>query len=386
MLFDRFDVIDVDTHITEPPDTWLGRMPVEVGRRDPAHRAHRRLRRLGHQRPAATPSRATRRWPASTARCPTARRPTTTCTPRRWDPKARLAFMDEQDIHAQVLYPNVGGFGAGAWLDKGEPAYALDCVRAYNDFQIDFCIAAPNRLLPMTSMPFWDVDATVAEIERCVAQRPPRRELLQPARRPTTSRRLGRSTGTRSGRRRRTPACRSASTSAAAHIGELMSQGIGDGLPGELLAHVVDALHRQPALHRRPDLRRRLPPLPRAEVRVGGERRRQDPRRARGDRLAVAQRRRRQGAPRVRPAAVGVLPPPDLRLLLVRAQGRDPGARSPTPTTCCSRPTSRTRPASTPARRPRPSSRGSTPRRRSACCPTTCCRRCWSTTPPRSTA
>ena len=57
---------------------------------------------------------------------------------RAWDPKARIEFMDEQHIRAQVLYPNLGGFGAGAWLDKGDPGYALDCVRAYNDFQTDF--------------------------------------------------------------------------------------------------------------------------------------------------------------------------------------------------------------------------------------------------------
>src|SRR5688572_3479024 len=31
MLFERFGVIDVDTHITEPPDTWLGRMPSKWG-------------------------------------------------------------------------------------------------------------------------------------------------------------------------------------------------------------------------------------------------------------------------------------------------------------------------------------------------------------------
>ena len=31
MLFDRFDVIDVDTHVTEPPDTWASRMSTRWG-------------------------------------------------------------------------------------------------------------------------------------------------------------------------------------------------------------------------------------------------------------------------------------------------------------------------------------------------------------------
>jgi hypothetical protein len=31
MLFDRFDIVDADTHITEPPDTWTARMPSKWG-------------------------------------------------------------------------------------------------------------------------------------------------------------------------------------------------------------------------------------------------------------------------------------------------------------------------------------------------------------------
>jgi uncharacterized protein len=89
--------------------------------------------------------------------------------PAAYDPKARIAFMDSQHIYAQVLYPNIGGFGAGAWLGYGDPAFALECLQAYNDFHVDFASVAPDRLLPIVSLPFWDVDLTVAEIERCVA-------------------------------------------------------------------------------------------------------------------------------------------------------------------------------------------------------------------------
>ena len=67
--------------------------------------------------------------------------------------------MDEQHIYAQVLYPNIGGFGGGSWLGYGDAAFALECVQAYNDFQMDFASVAPDRLLPIVSLPFWDVDA-----------------------------------------------------------------------------------------------------------------------------------------------------------------------------------------------------------------------------------
>ena len=45
----------------------------------------------------------------------------------------------------QIMKAARGGFGAGAWLDKGDPSYALDCVRAYNDFQTDFSSIAPDE-------------------------------------------------------------------------------------------------------------------------------------------------------------------------------------------------------------------------------------------------
>ena len=151
--------------------------------------------------------------------------------------------------------------------------------------------------------------------------RPPGGELLQPAAglRPAAARApaLGPDLGRRAGGR---------------HLGQLPRRWRLDGHPvrrrgrhgvdDELRQGLVDDLHGQHALHRRPDLRRRVPPLPRPEVRVGRVGRRLDPGRDGDLRLAVAQRRRARRAPRVRPAAERVLPPPDLRLLLVRAAGR----------------------------------------------------------------
>ena len=44
----------------------------------------------------------------------------------------------------------------------------LECVRAYNDFLIDWCSADSNRLIPVAAMPFWDVNECVKEIERAM--------------------------------------------------------------------------------------------------------------------------------------------------------------------------------------------------------------------------
>ncbi|MDH4363950.1 MAG: amidohydrolase, partial [Acidimicrobiia bacterium] len=42
-------------------------------------------------------------------------------------------------------------------------------VQAYNDFQTEWASADSRRLLPITSTPFWDIEASVAEIRRCAA-------------------------------------------------------------------------------------------------------------------------------------------------------------------------------------------------------------------------
>ena len=78
--------------------------------------------------------------------------------------------MDTEGIYAQVLYPNVGGFGSGRFLALKEPELMLACVRAYNDFLSDWTSENPARLIAVTATPFWDVAESVKEIERCAAK------------------------------------------------------------------------------------------------------------------------------------------------------------------------------------------------------------------------
>ncbi len=42
-------------------------------------------------------------------------------------------------------------------------------MQAYNDFLTDWCSVAPDRLIAITALPFWDVELAVAELHRCVA-------------------------------------------------------------------------------------------------------------------------------------------------------------------------------------------------------------------------
>jgi predicted TIM-barrel fold metal-dependent hydrolase len=84
------------------------------------------------------------------------------------DVKARLAVMDEAGIHAQIVYPNILGFGGQA-AAKVDRALSLECVRIYNDAMAELQADSGERLFPMALLPWWDVAASVKETERCAA-------------------------------------------------------------------------------------------------------------------------------------------------------------------------------------------------------------------------
>lgn len=163
-------VIDVDAHVTEPPDLWADRLPAKW--RDRAPRVRRGddgrdrwfvgddavMLTVGHTATAGygAPFPAA---PATFDDVPAAAR----------DASARLAYLDSIGVWAQVLYPNVGGFGNQAFLALEDPELMLACVRAYNDWITEWCATDPSRLLAVTATPFWDVHATVTEVERCAA-------------------------------------------------------------------------------------------------------------------------------------------------------------------------------------------------------------------------
>jgi hypothetical protein len=66
-----------------------------------------------------------------------------------------------------LLFPNVIAFEVHAFLALDDAELRLECVRAYNDFQTEFASADPSRLVPQMFLPFWDVEASLAEMRRC---------------------------------------------------------------------------------------------------------------------------------------------------------------------------------------------------------------------------
>ena len=172
-IADRIQIIDCDTHVSEPYDLWTSRVSQKWGDLVP-HVVHseesgRDVWALGgeYNPYGGVGGSAMAGWKEFPPNGP----PTLAeADPACYDASARLQRMDDYGIHAAVVYPNVGGFGSGAFLRMKEPALMLECVRAYNDFLADWISPAPERFIPIPAMPFWDVDACVAEMHR-VAKR-----------------------------------------------------------------------------------------------------------------------------------------------------------------------------------------------------------------------
>ncbi|MET0781157.1 MAG: amidohydrolase family protein [Microbacterium sp.] len=159
--------IDVDTHVTEPPDVWIDRVPARF--RDLVPRVERDEDGVDQWMMGGEPfymvgRTSTVDWPEP---FPAGPRTYDDIHPASYDANARLAYMDSQGIWAQALYPNVAGFGAQRFLQFPDDELKLVCVRAYNDFLRDWASADPRRLITIMSTPFWDVDAAVAEMARC---------------------------------------------------------------------------------------------------------------------------------------------------------------------------------------------------------------------------
>ena len=116
----RYTLIDVDAHITESPDTWTSRVAERFRDRVP------HVRRVDGQdvwfidgqvaSPVGPTAPAGWREPA-----PAMPQTYDDLLPAAYDAKARLAHLDEVGIWAQLLYPNVGGFGGQRFLAAAGP-------------------------------------------------------------------------------------------------------------------------------------------------------------------------------------------------------------------------------------------------------------------------
>ena len=97
--------------------------------------------------------------------------------PGAWDPKARMADQELDNITAEVIYPGLFGL---QFFNVEDAEYQRECMRVYNDWLSEFCAAAPQRLLGAGLLPFAGPVEWAMEEARRVAKKG-LRTLLIPA-------------------------------------------------------------------------------------------------------------------------------------------------------------------------------------------------------------
>ena len=96
--------------------------------------------------------------------------------PGGFDPHPRIKDMDREGIDAAVLYPSLGLF---AGTVKDIDTAAAGC-RAYNRWLADYCSAYPERLFGAAMVPLQSVDHAIQELEFAVHELGYRAIFLRP--------------------------------------------------------------------------------------------------------------------------------------------------------------------------------------------------------------
>jgi predicted TIM-barrel fold metal-dependent hydrolase len=130
-------LISADSHVTEPVDLWQKRLPKAM--RDQAPVISRSRETAGHSKETLNKSR-----------------------PGGTDPNLRLGEMSQDGVSGEVLFPTLG-----LRLYALEDAKLQEaCFRAYNDWLIEYCSVANDRLFGVATIPVYDIDAAIEEMER----------------------------------------------------------------------------------------------------------------------------------------------------------------------------------------------------------------------------
>lgn len=173
-------IIDTDSHVNEPPDLWTSRMSAKKwGDLVPHVRwndaADSEFWFVGDT-PIATVGTCLMvpgpdGEPVRSPTFPQMARSYADMHPSAYDATARLAVMDRYGIQAASLYPNLGFVGPDVYAAFGTTTleFRTEALRAYNDFLLEWASTDPDRLISLACIPYWDVDAAVAEIERAAA-------------------------------------------------------------------------------------------------------------------------------------------------------------------------------------------------------------------------
>ena len=170
----RFQVFDADSHVVEPPAVWEEYLEPEyralgkhaLWRQDGELSAYLKINGTMFRDTSNSNLPRHAIWRPGMTWDAIGRLDPHTCHPMNegaWDPEVRIRDMDEMGVDRTFLYPT--------WFAEGFPlvedpdvAYAL--ARAYNNWIVDFCDAAPDRLFAAAMVPLQNMDFALEELRR----------------------------------------------------------------------------------------------------------------------------------------------------------------------------------------------------------------------------
>lgn len=127
-------LISADSHVMENPGLWEQELPASFADSAPNFRdVVAEFAKVGVERPGG------------------------------FDSRFRVGEMEQDGVHGEVLYPTLALDLFGLTDVRLQQA----CFRVYNDWLVDYCSIAPNRLYAVALLPAHDINAAITELRRC---------------------------------------------------------------------------------------------------------------------------------------------------------------------------------------------------------------------------
>ena len=162
-------IVDMDSHVMEPPDLWQNYL--EPKYRDRAIRIERDadgVETLLMDDKVILAGRLAALGGVEHDAVQTFIDPSLSyldgCPKASYDTDARVQLLDEWGVDMGAVFPTIGIL----WDKEDDPELAMAYARAYNNWQWDFASPALDRILPIAHVPLYDVNLAREELARCL--------------------------------------------------------------------------------------------------------------------------------------------------------------------------------------------------------------------------
>jgi predicted TIM-barrel fold metal-dependent hydrolase len=184
-------IVDMDSHVVEPPGVWRDRLPSQLREAGPrieyAPAGRVQLVDGKYVETPGTGGPEAAWWAFDGVRTQIKRYIASAGVPAEevtnegityddmrpgcWKPAERIADMDVNGVQAQMCFPNYPRFCGQIFLWAKDKHLARLCVEAYNDWMVEeWAGGSDGRLIPLCLVPLWDVGLAVAEVRRNAAR------------------------------------------------------------------------------------------------------------------------------------------------------------------------------------------------------------------------